>query len=387
MQAKQASDGHMLIEATEIASFLEVGNTGTFHTGPAAKEALKFRTAFRGWREGNHILLDRPRSSDGKMALLKEKLPCVIRFLSEGRACAMNSIVLDWDSRSDQPAMRIAWPKSIHYVGLRRTERVNVNIKCTVDWGNNLPTLETISDMSAGGCGVRCKRKTELGQALELGFELPGGQVMHGIRTEVRHIRETDNDFILGVSFLSGQPQVENEIRYFVNQLLGVATASGNGAAATASPADAASSQAVPASMMAASFKPNPRRILIFENDEKMRGRFKRNFDRIECESFFPKDALDGLGGLRMAAPGAIVIRQDYGTVSGMEIAHIIRSVPDFATIPLYVYGGQGDTNGLDEVGRQIGITMYFSPRMTMAPDISAEIAKIIPGVEEKKSA
>lgn len=361
----------MLIEATEIASFLEVGNTGTFHTGPAVKDAVKFRTAFRGWREGNHILMDKPRSGDGKTAVLKEKMPCVIRFLSEGRACALDSRVIDWDSRSDQPSMRIAWPKAIHYVGLRRTERVNVEIKCTVDWGNNLPTLERIVDMSTGGCGIRCKRKCEMGQVLELGFELPGGQVMHGVRTEMRHIREMDGDFVLGGAFIPGQQQVENELRFFVNRLLGTATPSSDSATSSLAPV----------------FKPNPKRIIIFENDEKMQGRFKRNFERIECEAFFPKDALDGLGGLRMAAPGAIVIRQDYGSVLGMELARVIRSAPDFAKIPLYVYGGEGDTAGLDALGKTIGVTMYFTPRMTMAPDIAAEISKIVSPAQEKKSA
>jgi len=341
-------------EDKDIERFLSVGNNIMFHTEPNRKDGPRYKTIIRGWRKSDHILLDRPKTQTGAFVALSEGQSCVMRFLVEGRACAFDSYVLNWDTTRQHPYMRIRWPKSLQYVNFRRFERLKLQLPCSIQWpGLDTATNEEIRDMSIGGCGIQASCGCPESSTLLVSFTLPDGSHLQDLKTQVCNVRQVGEHYQLGCRFEEGQEYVTNDIAFFVTSTLDRQRIS--------SPEDRISDRAT-------------ERVLIMDDNEQIGARLKRGFEQRGFEALLAGNVVDGMCRLRMSLPVAVVVSETMKDLSGIDIIRIIRNVEDFATTLVYLYGGQDDQ--LEDRAGVVGAAGYFPPTMTMAPDIVLDVSQ-----------
>ncbi|HOT49765.1 MAG TPA: flagellar brake domain-containing protein, partial [Candidatus Hydrogenedentes bacterium] len=111
----------------DFEPYLQVGCPVAFHSDPFVKDAPRYSSVIRGWRRLSYVLVDRPRIGP-HFAAIRENQPCVIRFVRDGKACAFDSLVLDWDTRMHNAYCRVEWPREFKVVVFRRFERVKVEL-------------------------------------------------------------------------------------------------------------------------------------------------------------------------------------------------------------------------------------------------------------------
>ncbi len=341
----------MAIEDKDIEVLLAVGVTAVFDMDPNRKDGPRAKTIIRGWRKPTHIMVDRPKSQTGGYAPLQEGQKCVMRYLHEGQACAFDSMVLDWDSRRYNPYLRIAWPKSVNHVPFRKHERIKLQLPCEVLWPDGAATTESIRDMSSGGCGVFANKTIENGGVLRMSFQLPDGSNIQQMRAIVRNSRDTGSGFLLGLEFINGQEQAENDIAFFVTTTLDRRRTD----AGVTGPAQ---------------------RVLVMDDNADTCSRFKRNFDNRGIEVIVAANAVDGMYRLRMSPPTAIIVSQTLPDLAGTEVCRAIKMHDDFKVLPVFVYGG--DAGELGKQVKEAGGEAYFPPSLTLAPDVVRAVTQLL---------
>jgi len=327
----------------DVERFLVVGNAIMFHTEPNRKDGPRHKTVVRGWRKGDHILLDRPKSPLGGHVPLTENQPCVMRFLIEGRACAFDSYVLNWEVSRQHPCMRIRWPKSVQFVNFRKFERLRVQFPCNVQWADGGATDEEIHDISIGGCRIHASRGCPEGSTLGLTFALPDGARLEELKSQVCSVRQEGERYLLGCRFTEGQEYEVNDVAFFVTSTLD-------------------------RQRFAESEERAVQRILIMDDNEEIGSRLKRRFEQRGFETLLAGNVVDGLCRLRLLPPCAVMVSQTLKDLPGLTICRIIRNLEEFKTTLLYLYGGED--RGLPDSAREIGVDGYFPPVITMAPDM-----------------
>lgn len=341
----------MPTEEKDIERFLSVGNSIMFHTDSNRKDGPRYKTVIRGWRKLDHILLDRPKAPNGAFAALNEGQNCVMRFLAEGRACAFDSYVLNWDAIRQHPYMRIRWPKSVQYVNFRRFERLKLQVVCSVQWADSSSSQEEIRDLSIGGCGVQSAHVCSEGEVMLLTFSLPDGSHIEELKTQVCNVRPVGEQYLLGCRFVEGQEYVTNDIAFFVTSTLDRQR------------------------IFMAEERP-AQRILIVDDNETVGARLKRGFEQRGYEALLAANVVDGMCRLRMSSPIAVLVSETMKDLAGLEICRIIRRVEDFQKTLLYLYGGQ--ESWLADRAKEMGIDGYFPPVVTMAPDIILDVSQVL---------
>ena len=343
----------------DVERFLVVGNAIMFHTEPNRKDGPRHKTVVRGWRKGDHILLDRPKSPLGGHVPLTENQPCVMRFLVEGRACAFDSYVLNWEVSRQHPCMRIRWPKSVQFVNFRKFERLRVQIPSTVQWAEGGATDEEILDISIGGCRIQSTHGSSEGSLLQMTFTLPDGTHLEGLKSRVCSVRQEGERFLLGCRFEEGQEYDVNDVAFFVTSTLDRQRFVESEARAV-------------------------QRILIMDDNEEIGSRLKRRFEQRGFETLLAGNVVDGMCRLRLLPPCAVMVSQTMKDLPGLTICRIIRNLPEFKTTLLYLYGGEDSE--LPESAREAGADSYFPPVITMAPDLVLAASQVLAQRQPKVS-
>ncbi len=341
----------MAVESKDVEEFLSVGTSIMFHTDPVRKDGPRFKTNVRGWRKGNHILLDRPKAANGSFVALQEGQQCVVRYLCEGKACAFDSQVLGWDSRRQSPYLRIRWPQSLQYVTFRKFERIKIHLKCQIEWPTGEHSAACMCDLSIGGCGLHSCHESHVDENIKLSFQLPDGVHVQEVQAKVRNVRALTQRNFLGVEFCENQEAVENEIAFFVTSLL-------------------------ERQRMAGELEAAAHRVLVIDSDPKISARLKQTFEFRKCEVVLATNVVDGMYRLRVAKPSAVIVHQELSDLVGLEVCRIIRECIDFKNTLVYLYGGEDENLEAKAIG--VGATGYFPPLLTMAPDIAAGVSQAL---------
>ncbi|HPO15243.1 MAG TPA: PilZ domain-containing protein [Candidatus Hydrogenedentes bacterium] len=345
----------MAIEDKDIETLLAVGVTAVFDMEPNRKDGPRAKTIIRGWRKPTHIMLDRPKSQTGGYAPLQEGQKCVLRYLHEGQACAFDSMVLDWDARRYNPYLRIAWPKSVNHVPFRKHERIKLQLSSEILWPDGSVTTESVRDLSAGGCGLYASKTIDNGGIVRMNFQLPDGSNVQHMRAIVRNTRETGSGFLLGLEFIEGQEQAENDITFFVTTTLERRRTDTGGSTQI-------------------------HRVLVIDDNTDTSGRLKRNFDNRGMEVVVAANAVDGMYRLRMSPPTAVVVCQTLPDLAGVEVCRMIKIHEDFKSLPVFVYGGDGGDVG--KRTKEVGGEAYFPPSLTLAPDVVRAVTQALSNKE-----
>jgi len=330
----------------DLDSYLNVGCPLVLHPEPFEASAPRYSACVRGWSKSSYLLIDRPRINN-RFAAIRENQPCVVRFLYNGRACAFDTMILDWDTRQYHSYCRISWPTKFQTVSFRKFERVRAQIPCSFEHGGEKHE-GVIEDISIGGCRVRTSCQVENNSTIELDLSLPDGCVLEQIRAAVKNVRAGGGEFLLGCQFEDDQPEVESDIAFYVTTVLE------RGEVRTT----------------------ERQRVLIIDDNRTVAMVLRNLLEQKGIEVLPASGTLDGLSRLRLSSPDAVLISQRMTDLPGIDSARLIRATRGLENLPLFLYGGDIPP---DEISRA-GVTLHFAqriPTIQIAKRVLAELEKL----------
>lgn len=333
----------------EIEACLTVGTPVIFYPGPQRKGVAHYKTVFRGWRRGTHIIADRPATETGVMANLREGMDCTLCFIREGKAWAFSTQVMSWDMSGPIQYTRLRWPLQIESTQFRQGERIEVSLPCKLRPEGGKMVMGTVEDMSQGGCGVHTVHMMEKGARVALSFTFPDGTGVHEVRTVIRNVRPRGNAFFLGLAFEEGQVAAVNDIAFFVTSRI----------------------ERLRGGLFVTEAAP---RVLIIDTNADRAGKILWNLNRRGVEGYIAHNVVEGFYRLRAVPPRMVVVGYDNADLPGSEVTRLIRSSETRRQLHILVYGGED--SAAEEAAKAAGADEHFPACPTLAPDLGAEIAK-----------
>jgi c-di-GMP-binding flagellar brake protein YcgR len=187
-----------------------------------------------GYLVGKSIVVTSPHNR-GKVALLREGQPFVVRLLSGNRVMGFNTTVLRSSARP-YPYLHLEYPDHIEQTVVRKAQRVRVKLVSFVtndkpDFHAEKPIPAVISDLSTSGAMlVSSQYLGEIGDVVSLAIQFTVAGVNQSLKIHafVRNVREDDDvpeggecHFYHGLEF---QPLAQTELLalhgYVYEQLL-----------------------------------------------------------------------------------------------------------------------------------------------------------------------
>lgn len=329
----------------DLEPHISVGCQVSFQTDAMVKEGPRYQTVIRGWSKPAHLMVDRPKLG-GRFVAMRERQPCIIRFVRDGKAFAFDSVIIEWDSRQTDAYCRIAWPTSFKVVPFRKYERAKVQLACRIETDADSCDGQVI-DLSIGGCRVQSSRTVQTGTTLLLNFTLPDGSVMNGVRCMVRNAQESSGQIYLGCEFLEGQICVESHIAFFLAMMLDRTGVRGTRASEIVLIDD----ELGHASELGQAFQAQGHAMLAFGN------------------------MMDGLVRLRAVPPRVVLLNENQKQLPGVAAARLIHTTPGLESIAVYLYKAQGKE--VSEDAKSVGVQRCFTadmPASSIANQIAADI-------------
>jgi len=297
-------------QGSDIESLLRVGEVIVLHLNPSKTGGPRHKTFVRGWHKPYHITLDRPEVRD-RYVPLRNGQPCLVRFLSYGKACGFESAVFDWDSRRPKAYCRVTWPEDVEMISFRRFQRVDAFVPCTLTLGGEARDAE-VRDLSIGGCRVYAPTILSEGSSIKLSFALPDGLPIEGIQATVRNGAALNEGALLGCEFGEAQEHLQSDIAFFVAAAL----------RRTGSDQDEVS------------------RVLVVDENEERITAFRRDFEERGWDVFAASSTIEGLLRLRMLPLNALLVSHDQKALSPIELVQLLKTTRGVEDLPVFVYGG-----------------------------------------------
>jgi len=199
----------------ELASRLRPGGAAFLDLNPEGEQDQRYRTVFEHWETGRFFSLERPEAC--RALHLERGRICAVRFMLDGEVWGFYAS-LDHDLLpfSDDTTIRITWPRSARRQRVRRFERVPFSTPCEAAFPDGSTEPGSILDLGAGGCRVSLHRPLELGEVIELTFEMPrtGGATRRSAAVRNRGAAP-DGALVYGCQFADadeGQPDIEYHV-------------------------------------------------------------------------------------------------------------------------------------------------------------------------------
>ncbi|MBI2422664.1 MAG: PilZ domain-containing protein [Candidatus Hydrogenedentes bacterium] len=317
----------------EFDAYLHVGTMVLVQIGLGKPVSRRLRSALRGWRHGQFVLLDRPELSPGILYDFEIGHPLVIRFLRDGLACAFDTEAIDWDSRYQSPSLRVKWPASMQCVPFRKSERLRLRIPCTLHTAQGPDMEAEIDDVSSSGCRVRLSRRLEHGAQIRLSFSMPDGAIIDSMEATVRNVTPAGKGFAAGCEFKVGQEALESDLAFFISTTF---------------------------ERQRIDLQPgrSGTRVLLVDSAAESTKRLKDHLEGFGCEVVQAQNAVDALYRLRMSSPAVAIINHELCDLPGLELGRIIHQHRDFERLSLYLYGGRQP--GLGEAAKAGGFFAHF---------------------------
>ncbi len=326
-------------ETQDIERYLSVGSAGILHTEPHRKDGPRYKTTIRGWQKGSYVMLDMP--ADDELALVRGQ-PCVVRFVARGEACGFDARAQNWGCRI-HPYFRVEWPSHIEVVSVRKYERIEANLPCTVALDDESSLEGEIRDLSAGGCSLFLSEAQPVGSRLRASFKLPDGTNIENLECVVRNARPNRVGAFHGCEFEGDPGAARNDLEFFVSTTL---------------------------ERMRVTTRAS-QRVLFIEGEPEdvavLQGVLQDRGYGVTVAS----GLVAGFHRLRMSAPRVLLLNWRQKDLSGLEICAIVRATRGFEDLPVFLYGGEDPS--LEEQALKAGATQYF-PSITMTERIADEV-------------
>jgi len=330
----------------DFEPYLQVGCPVAFHSDPFVKDAPRYSTVIRGWRKASYILMDRPKIGV-HYAAIRENQPCVVRFVRDGKACAFDSLVLDWDTRACNAYCRVEWPREFKIVVFRRFERIKVELPCEFFIGSDRNSGEVL-DLSIGGCRICTRASMSVNTLLPLSFVLPDGCPVDRVQCEVRNVQPVGEASYVGCEFVEGQICVESNVAFYITTMLertGVRSA-------------------------------DAETILILDLAPGTAREVRRILQARGYETFIATDVVDAFARLRIAPPGALLINASLGELDGLLIARLVRMTPGLESLPLFLFNVPEP--GVDEKAKTIGASGCFAAETSPVQLVNTIVTRLM---------
>lgn len=174
----------------------------------------RYRTAVRGWRAGQHVLLDCPLHEGLPLALMKNE-KCVVRFMAGGVACGFLAKVIGRASK-ENPCFQVSWPDELETIPVRKHERVEVSTACTIRGEDGSQWDGHLCDLSVGGCRLYSTRELAEASRVTVSFAVPRGPSVQDAEVLVRNANTLGQGAMYGCAFQGIEEAVKDDINLSV---------------------------------------------------------------------------------------------------------------------------------------------------------------------------
>ena len=330
-----------------IEKCLHVGQQSIFYPESQRAGKQRLKAVIRGWQTGVYILLEVQLEHERSL-VFQDGAECSLRFLHEGVAYAIESNLLSWQISRRDPNIRISWPRSLRSAAIRRHERIEVNLPCTLRHEDKeIPGI--IGNLSAGGCGITADCNATPGSHLAADFSLPDGIPIAAVPILVRASKALKSGSVyLGCSFRQENHAGITDIAFYVGtSVLRMRQQAGDA----------------------------PRFLVVGRDNEAM-ARVRESLDATKCLAMTATSLLDALVHARLTVPAFILLEYDWSGPTALDACRILRASPAHRAVPIFVFGappaesGGPPADGLREKVIKAGGTDYFAelpPASTIA--------------------
>jgi CheY-like chemotaxis protein len=125
--------------------------------------------------------------------------------------------------------------------------------------------------------------------------------------------------------------------------------------------------------------------VLLLEPDQVVIARVRQGLERRGIEVIPADNAIEGFYRLKMSQPVAVAVNQQMEDLPGLDLCRIISMSPDFARLPVFVYGG--DMPEIGALVAAVGGKAYFQPGLTMIPDVVQALTRTVKQAVAEKAA
>jgi CheY-like chemotaxis protein len=323
---------------SQIEQSLEVGLQAIFYPESQRTGNQRLEAVIRGWQAGHYILVE-VRLDHERTLLFHAGAECSLRFIKDGVAYAVESNLQSWQVSRREPQARIAWPRALRSAAIRRHERIEVSIPCTIMYeGKEIEG--TLQDLSVGGCGVTADSGITPGSQPSLRCVLPDGVRLEGLPVLARTAKpKNDGQSYIGFSFPRSEHPGLVDIAFYVGtSVLRMRQHAGQ----------------------------SPRYLVLGRDDDDI-SILRDALDPSQCHVVTAGCLLDALVHSRLVVPAFILLAFDWGEATALDACRILRASPAHRAVPIFVYGrpqeedaAVGDEASLREQVLNAGATDYY---------------------------
>jgi len=335
-----------MTDLDEVERCLDVGRPAVLYIQPRRGNEISARMIIRGWQRGSYVLLDMPGEAELGISP-RAGDSCKLRFLADGDACGLDATLLDLGSGSHFSYVRMSWPHSITLTRVRKHQRAQVRIPCTISPKDGEPFPGTIQDLSAGGCRIESDRTIAQGALATLGFELPGDGGAVSIELSVCAAGATQGGAWLGCKWAE---VLEDRLRYEIEFI--VATAA--------------------AKLRAGAHHTN--HVLVITGDLKSIGTLNQELTAKGYEVTVAPSIVDGFYWLRAAAPALLILASDLKPFRGIDVLKTIRELHSLSKLPVIMFGGPAVEK---KAALEAGVAHYFESA-TQVHEMASAVESIL---------
>jgi len=331
----------------DIERCLEVGRPAVLSVAVRRGAERSARAIIRGWQRGSYVLLDIPDATGlGVGPRIGDQ--CKLRFLADGDACGLDATLIDLGSGSHFSYVKVAWPHAMTLSRVRRHQRVQVRIPCTVQVETGNPIEGEIQDLSAGGCRIAIDRPLAQGSRITVVFQLPGNPAPFTAAAETCAAGAFPGGAWLGCKFVDADDAERYAIDFFV------ATAAANLRTAPH----------------------HAKRVLVVDPGLQQAATLKQALVSSGCDVTTAPNVIDAFFWLRAATPAVLVLHADPKPFRGIDVVAALRAVPAFAGISIVLYGGAPNDR---DAALGAGAAHYFPSSAQVQELVTAVTACLAP--------
>jgi c-di-GMP-binding flagellar brake protein YcgR len=179
-----------------------------------------------GWERDLYLITGIVQSA-GKTGQLKVNDRCKMRFLKDGTAYGFETKILAINF-NPFPVMYSKFPKVMEQSIVRKFDRIKANIPARfLDMDGNFIAAATITDISAGGCGLEIPVREGKELACENTYKIIYRAMESDIQLccAIRKMRTVKNTLMLGIEFIDISRAEGDKIKSFMDVCTNIITA------------------------------------------------------------------------------------------------------------------------------------------------------------------
>lgn len=171
-----------------------------------------------GWEQGQYLITGIVQS-EGKTGQVKVNDHCKMRFMKEGIAYGFETKIISINFKPF-PIMFCQYPKEVEHFAVRKFTRIKVSIPAQFLQANgNVITAATVTDISAGGCGLTIPtlvaEELSAESTYQIAFNLMDSDVK--LSCVIRKMRPSNVTHMLGIEFINLSSKENDRIKLFLD--------------------------------------------------------------------------------------------------------------------------------------------------------------------------